>query len=61
VKDAIDLTGARSSVDGAGAVLGLRARRSNGDVDEDWRFHPSREMDRVHRSRYADGVIPKAA
>jgi hypothetical protein len=51
VKGSMDLTGARSSVDGAEVVLGLRSRRSNDDVDEYWRFHLSSEMDQVHRSR----------
>ena len=42
-------------------ILKLRALRSNGDFDDYWRFHQSREQQRVHRSRYADNVIPRAA
>ena len=34
VKDRMDLTGARWGLDGAEAVLKLRALRSNGDFDE---------------------------
>jgi hypothetical protein len=61
VKDRMDLTGARWSLDGAEAVLKLRALRANGDFDDYWRFHIAKEHERVHRSRYADGVIPRAA
>ncbi len=61
VKDRFDVTGARWSVDGAEAVLKLRVVRSNGDFDDYWRFHLSREHERVHRSRYADNIIPRAA
>jgi hypothetical protein len=61
VKDRMDLTGARWSLDGAEAILKLRALRSNGDFDAYWRFHQSREQQRIHRSRYADNVIPRAA
>jgi hypothetical protein len=61
VKDRMDLTGARWGLEGAEAVLRLRALRSNGDFDDYWRFHLRRERERVHESRYADGVIPRAA
>jgi len=61
VADRMDITGARWSVDGAEAVLKLRAVRSNGDFDEYWSFHLDHERQRVHESRYTDGVIPLAA
>jgi hypothetical protein len=61
VADRMDITGARWSVDGAEAVLKLRAVRSNGDFDDYWTFHLDHERQRVHESRYADGVIPLAA
>lgn len=61
VADRMDITGARWSVDGAEAVLKLRAVRSNGDFDEYWTFHIDHERQRVHEARYADGVIPLAA
>jgi hypothetical protein len=61
VKDRMDITGARWSLAGAEAVLSLRAVRANGDFDEYWRFHLSRELERMHLSRYADRVIPMAA
>ncbi len=61
VKDRLDLTGARWGLNGAEAILKLRALRSNGDFDEYWRFHLDRERHRVHETSYADGRIPLAA
>ncbi|EQD72776.1 hypothetical protein B1B_03569, partial [mine drainage metagenome] len=61
VRDRMDVTGARWSVDGAEAVLKLRAVRTNGDWDAYWRHHLAEERQRVHESRYARGVIPLAA
>jgi len=53
IMDRMALTGARWGLEGAEAVLKLRALRSNGDFDEYWRFHLRREHERVHQSRYA--------
>jgi hypothetical protein len=61
VKDRMDLTGARWGLDGAEAILKLRALRSNGDFDDYWTFHLAHEHQRVHQSRYADNRIPQAA
>ncbi len=61
VADRMDITGARWSVDGAEAVLKLRAVRANGDFDDYWRFHLDQERQRVHQSRYDQGIIPLAA
>ena len=61
VADRMDLTGARWSLDGAEAVLKLRAVRSNGDFDDYWRYHLAKERRRVHESRYANEAIPQAA
>lgn len=61
VADRMDITGARWSVDGAEAVLKLRAVRSNGDFDNYWTFHLDHERQRVHEAHWADGVIPHAA
>lgn len=58
VKDRMDITGARWSLDGAKAVLRLRALRSSGDFDDYWRFHLARERGRNHLSRY-DGRNPR--
>ncbi len=56
VKDRMDVTGARWSLDGAGAVLCLRALRSSGDFEKYWEYHQEREYVRNHSSRYEDGV-----
>ena len=58
VKDRMDRTGARWSLQGAEAVLRLRALHSSGDFGEYWRFHLSQEHERNHRARYAQGAIP---
>jgi hypothetical protein len=60
VKDRLDLTGARWGLEGAEAVLKLRALRSNGDFASYWRFHIAQERLRVHESRYANNLIPRA-
>lgn len=57
VKDRMDRTGARWSLEGAEAVLRLRALRASGDFDDYWRFHLARERERNHAARYA-GQIP---
>jgi hypothetical protein len=61
VKDRMDITGARWGLDGAEAILKLRAIRTNGDFDEYWTYHLERERQRIHETRYANGVIPLAA
>jgi hypothetical protein len=57
----MDITGARWSLEGAEAVLKLRAVRTNGDWPDYWRYHLQQEHRRVHATRYLDGVIPGAA
>ncbi len=61
VKDRMDITGARWGLDGAEAVLKLRAVRTNGDFDAYWRFHLNQERHRVHDTRYLSSTIPRAA
>jgi hypothetical protein len=58
VKDRMDLTGARWSLQGAEAVLRLRALRSSHDFDEYWTFHEECERRRNHASNYAGGEVP---
>jgi hypothetical protein len=58
VKDRMDRTGARWSLAGADAVLGLRALRASGDFDEYWHFHLAREQQRNHAALYANGQVP---
>ena len=61
VRDRMDVTGARWGLQGAEAVLKLRALRANGCWDDYWSFHLDEEHTRVHESRYLDGVLPEAA
>ncbi len=58
VKDRMDITGARWGLDGAEAVLKLRALISNGDFEDYWIWHLDQEQQRIHHTRYADNVIP---
>ncbi|MFI1051224.1 hypothetical protein [Streptomyces griseoruber] len=48
IGDRLDITGARWGLDGAEAVLKLRALNDNGDIDEYWTFHLAREHERLH-------------
>ena len=48
IGDRLDITGARWGLDGAEAVLTLRAVISNGDFDDYWRFHLTREHQRLY-------------
>jgi hypothetical protein len=57
VKDRMDITGARWGLEGAEAILKLRALIASGDFDAYWRFHLRREHERIHHARYRDGVI----
>jgi hypothetical protein len=54
VKDRLDITGARWSLNGAEAVLLLRAVIANGDFDQYWQYHLDQEQQRTHTSRYKD-------
>jgi hypothetical protein len=58
VKDRLDITGARWSLDGAETILKLRALISNGDFDQYWTWHLAQEQQHIHNSRYLNGVIP---
>ena len=51
VKDRMERTGARWSLDGAEAVLRLRALWTNGDFEPYWMFHLHREYERNYASR----------
>ena len=53
VKDRMDVTGARWSLEGAEAVLKLRSIKTSGDFEAYWKFHEEKEFERNHRSRYA--------
>jgi hypothetical protein len=58
VKDRMDITGARWSLEGAEAVLRLRALRASGDFDAYWSFHEGKEHERNHQARYANAAPP---
>jgi hypothetical protein len=53
IKDRMEVTGARWSLDGAEAVLKLRALVGNGDFDDYFTFHLKQERQRNHDSRYS--------
>ena len=46
---------------GAEAVLKLRALRQNGDFEAYWAYHLAQEYRRIHQARYANERIPRAA
>ncbi len=52
IGDRLDITGARWGLEGAEAVLKLRALYGNGDLDAYWRFHRAQEHRRIHQARY---------
>jgi hypothetical protein len=60
IGDRLDITGARWGLQGAEAILTLRAVISNGDFDEYWRFHLAREHQRLYpgttRGQYTLGA-----
>jgi hypothetical protein len=51
VKDRMERTGARWSLDGAEAILRLRALWTNGDFEPYWTFHLHHEYERNYASR----------
>jgi hypothetical protein len=61
VADRFDVTGAPWGLNGAEAILKLRALRSNGDFENYWTWHLAQERQRIHESRYLDGALPRAA
>jgi hypothetical protein len=52
VKDRMEIAGARWSLDGAEAVLRLRALVGNGDFDDYFAYHLDQQRHRDHHSRY---------
>ena len=56
VKDRMDITGARWGLDGAEAILKLRALIANGDFDQYWRYHLRKEHERIHNVRYRESL-----
>jgi len=58
VKDRMDRDGARWTLDGAEAVLRLRALRASGDFETYWSFHLREELRRNHVEHYAGARLP---
>ncbi len=58
VKDLRGVNGARWGLQGAEAVLRLRALRAGHDFDEYRAFHSAREYERNHQALYEDGHVP---
>ncbi len=59
IKDRMDITGARWRLNGAEAVLRLRALCSSGDFDAYWRFHEVQEAKRNHAAIFALPITPQ--
>ena len=57
VKDRMDITGARWGLEGAEAILKLRALTASGDFDAYWRYHLRREHERIHHARYRETYV----
>ena len=57
VKDRMDITGARWGLEGAEAVLKLRALIATGDFEDYWRFHLRREHERIHHAKYRETYV----
>jgi len=58
VQDRMGITGARWGLDGAQAVLWLRAISASGDTTAYWDWHIGQEHQRNHLSRYQDSPGP---
>ena len=43
-------------LDGAEAILKLRALIANGDFDQYWRYHLRKEHERIHNVRYRESL-----
>ena len=56
VKDRMDITGARWGLEGAEAILKLRALIATGDIEDYWRFHLRQEHKRIHGAIYGEDL-----
>ena len=57
VKDRMDITGARWSLDGAEAILKLRALVASGDFEDYWHFHLRQEHKHIHGVIYREDRV----
>jgi hypothetical protein len=56
VQDRMGITGARWALEGAQAMLWLRAIYASGDLDTYWSYHIAQEHQRNHLSRYKNNL-----
>lgn len=56
IKDRMDITGARWSIEGAEAVLRLRSLHVSSDWNEHWRFHLLQERQGHHLALHQGGI-----
>jgi len=61
IQDRMGITGARWGLDGAQAMLWLRAITASGDLTAYWDWHIQHEHQRNHLSRYQPGSLELAA
>ena len=52
----MDITGARWGLEGAEAILKLRALIATGDFEDYWRFHLRQEHKRIHGAIYGEDL-----
>lgn len=57
VKDRMDITGARWGLEGAEAILKLRALTASGDFEDYWHFHQRQEHKHVHGAIYREDLV----
>jgi hypothetical protein len=57
VKDRMELTGARWSLEGAEAVLKLRAVKVSGDFSAYWTFYEQQQYERIHKHLYQNPSV----
>lgn len=57
IKDRMDVTGARWSLQGAETVIKLRSLRSSGDFEDYWQFHETQEFQRNHYAQYENPIF----
>lgn len=57
----MDITGARWGLEGAEAILKLRALTADVDSSDYWAFHLQQEPQRIHQARYQPEPEPQTA
>ncbi len=57
VKDRMEITGARWSLEGAEALLKLRSLKISEDFSDYWKYYENKQYDRTHKVLYQDPSI----